>query len=232
MLSRRTESPLGVEHPCAAAGGDAIGRGWEAVAVTVKRGPRLLRTRAADEDADLVARAQAGEREAFEELVRRHAEHLYAVVVRLVADRHDAEEITQEAFIRAWRGIGRFQGDARFFTWLYRIGINEAMRRTARRPSPAVASLDEEGVDPVDERPPPDREAEHGDLRAALERAVRALDPDYRAPLILRDVEGLSTTEAAAIMGLREAAFKSRLHRARLAVRNAVEDYLDEDERT
>jgi RNA polymerase sigma-70 factor (ECF subfamily) len=208
---------------------DAIGAEWEAVAMVPQRMPRLLRPQAVDEDADLVARAQAGEREAFEALVRRHAEHLYSVVVRLVPDRHDAEEVTQEAFIRAWRGIGRFTGDARFFTWLYRIGINEARRRASRRPPQAVASID--GMDPADPRPAPDRQAEHSDLRGALERAVRSLDPDYRAPLILRDVEGLTTAEAAAIMGLREAAFKSRLHRARLAVRNAVEDYLDEAER-
>jgi RNA polymerase sigma-70 factor (ECF subfamily) len=85
-------------------------------------------------------------------------------------------------------------------------------------------------VEPADPRPAPDRQAEQHDLREALERAVQALHPDYRAPLILRDIEGLSTAEAAAIMGLREAAFKSRLHRARLAVRTAIEDYLDEDE--
>jgi RNA polymerase sigma-70 factor (ECF subfamily) len=185
--------------------------------------------RPVDEDAALVARAQAGEREAFEQLVRRHAEHLFSVVVRLVPDRRDAEEVTQEAFIRAWRGISRFQGDAQFFTWLYRIGINEARRHTQRRP-PATASIDDPGVEPADSRPTPDHEAEHGDLRAALERAIRSLDPDYRAPLILRDIEGLSTAEAAAIMGLREAAFKSRLHRARLAVRDAVEAYVDQEQ--
>jgi RNA polymerase sigma-70 factor (ECF subfamily) len=183
-----------------------------------------------DEDAELVERAQAGDRGAFEELVRRHADRLYAVIVRLVDDRHEAEEVTQEAFLRAWRGIARFKGDAQFFTWLYRIGVNEARRRTSRRPPARVESLEEEAVDPADLRPGgrPDNQAEHSDLRAALERAVRTLDPDYRTPLILRDVEGLSTAEAAAIMGLREAAFKSRLHRARLAVRNAVEKYLDE----
>lgn len=183
-----------------------------------------------DEDAELAGRARDGDREAFEELVRRHADRLYAVVVRLVPDRHEAEEVTQEAFVRAWRAISGFKGDARFFTWLYRIGVNEAQRRAQRRARARVASLDEQAVDPPDPGPAPDRQAEHSDLRAALERAVRELDPDYRAPLILRDVEGLSTAEAAAIMGLGEAAFKSRLHRARLSVRNAVKDYLAEEE--
>jgi RNA polymerase sigma-70 factor, ECF subfamily len=185
-----------------------------------------------DKDSELVARAQAGDRPAFEELVRRHADRLFSVVARLLDDRHEAEEVTQEAFLRAWRGIGRFKGDAQFFTWLYRIGVNEARRRASRRPPARVASLEEEAIEPADPRAAPERQAEHRDLRTALERAIRALDPDYRTPLILRDVEGLSTAEAAAIMGLREAAFKSRLHRARLAVRNAVEDYLDEDEGT
>jgi RNA polymerase sigma-70 factor (ECF subfamily) len=183
-----------------------------------------------DDDVELVARAQGGDRAAFEELVRRHADGLYAVVLRLVPSRQEAEEVTQEAFLRAWRGIAGFKGDARFFTWLYRIGVNEARRRGQRRPPVRVASLDEEAVDPPHPGPTPDRQAQHSDLRAALERAVRSLDPNYRAPLILRDVEGLSTAEAAAIMGLGEAAFKSRLHRARLAVRKAVEDYLDNDE--
>jgi RNA polymerase sigma-70 factor, ECF subfamily len=210
--------------------GEASAPEWEAVGVALGRMARLVRRRAFDEDAELVARAQAGEREAFEELVRRHAEHLFAVVLRLVPDRRDAEEATQEAFIRAWRGIGRFKGDARFFTWLYRIGVNEALRRGERRRAHELTSIDDTGLDPEDPRPGPDQLTQHGDLRDALERAVRALHPDYRAPLILRDVEGLSTAEAAAIMGLREAAFKSRLHRARLAVRNAVEEHLDKDE--
>jgi RNA polymerase sigma-70 factor, ECF subfamily len=209
--------------------GEAPAPAWEAVVVALERVPRALRRRPVDEDAALVARAQAGDREAFEQLVRRHAEHLYAVVVRLVPDRRDAEEVTQEAFMRAWRGIGRFKGDARFFTWLYRIAINEARRHAQRRPPPA-ASIDEPGLDPADTRPAPDRQAEHDDLRAVLERAIRSLDPDYRVPLILRDVQGLSTAEAAAIMGLREAAFKSRLHRARLAVRDAVDAYLDQED--
>jgi RNA polymerase sigma-70 factor, ECF subfamily len=184
-----------------------------------------------DADNDLVLRAQRGDRAAFEQLVRRHADRLYVVVLRFLGDRYDAEEVTQEAFIRAWRGIGRFKRDAQFFTWLYRIGINEAHRRAARRPPAGlVSSLDQRLIEPPDRGDSPQRRAERDDLRAALERAVRALEPDHRAPLILRDVEGLSTSEAAAIMGLGEAAFKSRLHRARLMVREAIDDYLPEED--
>ncbi|MGD9735975.1 MAG: RNA polymerase sigma factor [Solirubrobacterales bacterium] len=177
----------------------------------------------------LVGRARAGDRVAFERLVEIHADRLFSVVRRLVDDRHDAEEVTQEAFLRAWRSISSFKGDSQFFTWLYRIGVNEANRRTARRRAPgALTSLDDTHVEPVDGRPGPARKAEHDELRRALERAIQALKPEYRGPLVLRDVEGLSTAQAAEILGLGEAAFKSRLHRARLAVRNDILEYLPE----
>ncbi|MBS1679667.1 MAG: sigma-70 family RNA polymerase sigma factor [Actinobacteria bacterium] len=184
----------------------------------------------ADED-DLVARAQAGDQGAFEELVRRHADRLYAVVTRFVGDRQEAEEVTQEAFLRAWRGIGRFQGNSQFFTWLYRIGINEAKRRVGRRASPAGStSLDEHpGLEVSDLSQAPETSADRRELRGVLEGAIRALGPDYRAALILRDIEGLSTSEAAETLDLGEAAFKSRLHRARLSVRKAVDDYLGDE---
>jgi RNA polymerase sigma-70 factor (ECF subfamily) len=175
----------------------------------------------------LVERAQAGECEAFEELVRRYADRLYAVVVRYLGDSDDAGEATQEAFLRAWRGIDRFHGRSQFFTWLCRIGLNEAKRLGARRPSGRNArSLDEE---PVAEAPDwseaPEVRFEQGEVRRVLEQTIRDLPEKYRAPLILRDVEGLSTAEAAEAIGLREAAFKSRLHRARLAVRRALDEY-------
>jgi len=180
------------------------------------------------DDGALVVRARAGDRLAFEELVRLYADRLHAVVRRLVDNEHEAEEVTQEAFLRAWRGIAKVKGDSQFFTWLYRIGVNEAHRRTSHRRAP-VASLEEQLVEPADTRPEPPRRLEQDDLRHALERAVQGLKPDQRAPLVLRDIEGLSTAEAAAILDLGEAAFKSRLHRARLAVRDAVRDYLPED---
>jgi RNA polymerase sigma-70 factor (ECF subfamily) len=184
----------------------------------------------ADEE-DLVARAQAGDERAFEELVRRHADRLFAIIVRFIGDRQEAEEATQEAFLRAWRSIDRFKRDSRFFTWLYRIGINEAKRRVGRRPSPAgPTSLDEHPADEVpDWSQAPEVGAAERELQRVLEEAIRELGPDHRAPLILRDIEGLSTSEAAETLDIGEAAFKSRLHRARLSVRRAVDDYLGED---
>jgi len=190
-----------------------------------------MRPAPAEPEAALVERAQGGDRAAFEELVRRHADHLYSVVLRFVADRGAAEEVTQEAFLRAWRSIGRFEGRSRFFTWLYRIGINEAKRRAARQPPATVVSLDDE---PIPEAPDwseaPETRLRHNDLRRLLEDTIRALPIEYRTPIILRDVEGLTTQEAAEVMDVGEAAFKSRLHRARLAVRRALDEYFLEEE--
>jgi RNA polymerase sigma-70 factor, ECF subfamily len=185
---------------------------------------------AADEEDLLVTRAREGDRAAFEELVRRYADRLHAVVLRFVADREAAEEVIQECFIRAWRGIGRFEGRSRFFTWLYRIGINEAKRRAAREPSQRTVSLDEEPIlEAPDWSEAPDTRAEQDDLRRVLENSIRALPFEYRAPVILRDVEGLSTKEAAEVMELSEAAFKSRLHRARLVLRRNLDEHFLED---
>jgi RNA polymerase sigma-70 factor (ECF subfamily) len=190
-----------------------------------------VRWRVDDPDRALVARAQGGDRQAFEELVRRHADRLYAVVRRLGLSREAAEEVTQESFLRAWRGIGAFHGQALFSTWLYRIGVNEAKRRLEREPARALhGSLDEDrAVEPSDVRDEPGACATQAELQGALADAVRALPPKYRAPLILRDIEDLSTRDAAAILGLSEAAFKSRLHRARIAVRESLSGYLSSE---
>jgi RNA polymerase sigma-70 factor, ECF subfamily len=180
---------------------------------------------------DLVDRARAGDRRAFEQLVRLHADRLYAVVVRLVGDRYDAEEAVQETFLRAWRSLDRFEGRSQFFTWLYRIGVNEAKRIHARhavRPTPVA--LDQAPGEVPDRRAEPHARTEAHELRRALEAAILGLPIKYRTPLVLRDVEGLSTAEAAAVMKLGEAAFKSRLHRARLAVRAAVEGLVDSED--
>jgi RNA polymerase sigma-70 factor (ECF subfamily) len=187
------------------------------------------RPRPDDPDGALVSRARAGDGRAFEELVRRHADHLYGVVRRFGLPGDAAQEVTQEAFLRAWRSIGSFEGQARFFTWLYRIGLNEAKRWLEREPAPrGMRSLDvDDGLEPADLRYEPHALVAHEELTVALGAAVRALPLKYRAPLILRDVEGLSTVDAAAILGLSEAAFKSRLHRARIAVRAALRPHLE-----
>jgi RNA polymerase sigma-70 factor (ECF subfamily) len=183
------------------------------------------------EEQALVARARAGDRRAFEALVRQHADRLYAVVLRFCATDADAEEATQEAFLRAWRSLDRFRGDSLFFTWLYRIGVNEARRIAERGPRPGtVVSVEEHPVGDIsDRRPGPHPRAEQRELREVLEAAVRRLPEKYRLPVVLRDIEGLSTSEAAEALGLREAAFKSRLHRGRMALRRDIADYVVED---
>jgi RNA polymerase sigma-70 factor, ECF subfamily len=183
-------------------------------------------------EAELIEAAQAGDMAAFEELVMAHADRLFAVLLRMTGSRDEAGDLAQEVLLRAWRGIGGFRGGSSFFTWLYRIAMNEATRsreRAARRPpsvplggpgSPGTAALDV----PAPARDEPGPQAEQRELRDALARALASLPPDYRAAIVLRDIEGLSTREAAEITGVSQAAFKSRLHQARLKVRAAVGD--------
>jgi RNA polymerase sigma-70 factor (ECF subfamily) len=188
---------------------------------------RTAMTSGNDREGELVARARDGDRDAFEQLVLLYADRLYAVVLRVSGNRDEAEEVVQETFLRAWRSLHRFEGRSQFFTWLYRIGINEARRGHERRKvRPQLAPLADAAAEIPDERDAPHARAQTHELRLALERAILALPLDYRMPLVLRDVEGLSTAQAAAVMDLGEAAFKSRLHRARMAVREAVEDYV------
>jgi RNA polymerase sigma-70 factor (ECF subfamily) len=178
-------------------------------------------------DDALVARARDGDMAAFEELVMRHADRLYGSLRRFGLDDAEAQEVAQETFLRAWRGLKSFRGDARFFTWLYRIGFNEAQRRLARRPGASVAPAGDEALETLaDAGPGPAAEAEIGELREALVRALGDLPVDLRAPVVLRDVEGLSTREAASVLELSEAAFKSRLHRGRMALRNLLGPWL------
>lgn len=172
----------------------------------------------------LIARAAAGDMAAFEELVMRNADRLFASLRRFGLDDAEAQEVAQETFLRAWRSLPRFEGRSRFFTWLYRIGFNEAQRRLARRPvAGVVVSTEERPVgELVDGRPGPTEQAEREELRAALRRALGELPIDLRAPVVLRDIEGLSTREAAAVLDLGEPAFKSRLHRGRMALRSLL----------
>jgi RNA polymerase sigma-70 factor (ECF subfamily) len=183
-------------------------------------------------EAELVAKARDGDSAAFTALVRKHADRLYAVLLRFTRDPEEAEDALQEALLRAWRSIGRFELRSSFFTWLYRIGVNEAKRRAERSPrSEMLVSAEDHDLDRVrDQRPLPDAEAAGTELRKALEVAIGRLPLDYRIPLVLRDVEGIRTSDAAAVMELGQAAFKSRLHRARMAVREELGPLLDEPE--
>ena len=180
----------------------------------------------ADTEASLLARAQAGDAGAFERLSGAYADRVFMLLLRLLGDRSEAEDVTQEVMLRAWQGITRFRGQSSYFTWLYRIAVNEASRaleRRSRRPAGVAIGPDELQV-PAPAAHDPSRQAENSELRRALGRALAELPPPLRTALVLRDVEGLSTQEAAEIAGISQAAFKSRLHQARLRARAAIGD--------
>jgi RNA polymerase sigma-70 factor, ECF subfamily len=177
-------------------------------------------------EASLIARARAGDVAAFEQLSSTYADRLFMLLLRLLGDRGEAEDVAQEVMLRAWQGISRFQGRSSYFTWLYRIAVNEANRaleKRARRPA-GVPIGERELQLPTSPADDPLRQAEANELRVALGRAIADLPPPLRVAIVLRDVEGLSTQEAAEIACIGQAAFKSRLHQARLRVRVAIGD--------
>jgi RNA polymerase sigma-70 factor, ECF subfamily len=177
-------------------------------------------------EAELIARAQAGDVAAFEVLSGEYADRLFMLLLRLLGDRAEAEDVAQEVMLRAWRGIAGFRGRSSYFTWLYRIAVNEANRaldKRARRPPDVSLGPDELQL-PAPAAEEPSRQAEASELRMALAQALAELPPPLRTAIVLRDVEGLSTQEAAQIAGIGQAAFKSRLHQARLRVRAAIGD--------
>ena len=181
---------------------------------------------AADTEAGLIARAQAGDVGAYERLSGAYADRLYMLLLRLLGDRSEAEDVAQEVMLRAWQGISRFRGQSSYFTWLYRIAVNEANRALetrARRPAGVPLGADELQL-PAPAAAEPAQQAENSELRRALGQALAELPPPLRTAIVLRDVEGLSTQEAAEIAGVGQAAFKSRLHQARLRVRAAIGD--------
>lgn len=190
-----------------------------------------------ESDETLAQRAARGSRNAFVVLVARYRDRIYRVALRMSRNASDAEEIAQETFLRAFRGIASFHGEARFGTWLYRIAVNEAlMRKRAARRRPqesleaAFPGLADVGVAP---RAPEALADDRIDGMAAAARAHAALaqlDSDQRAALVLRDLEGLTAEEAAEILGVSPEAVRQRAHRARLKLRTMLADLLVEHE--
>ena len=180
---------------------------------------------------ELIERARGGDEGAFAELVAAHAEQVYGALRRFGLDPDEADEVALEVFVRAWRGLARFEGRAKLSTWLYRIAFNEAQRALSRRRPPG-ADLTVDGEDQAaalaeDELHGPDARALDREFGEVLDRALAQLPPEWRVAVVLRDLEGLSTEEAAEITGLRQAAFKSRLHRGRMRLRELLAPYLD-----
>lgn len=166
------------------------------------------------DDRELVERARAGHRDAFGELVRRHSGLAIGVATRMLRDSDAAEDAAQEAFVRAWRSLDGFRGDARFTTWLYRI-VTTTCLQVIRRRRPVDGG-------PIDDLhaagPGPEELAVAGDLRARVDDAVQQLSPGDRAAFVLRTFEGLSYEEVGDTLDISVAAVRSRLRRARGAV--------------
>lgn len=168
-------------------------------------------------DEELVERARGGDLDAFAELVSRFEPRVRAVLWRLLDDDRDLEEATQDTFVQAWRSLGRFRGQARVSTWLYRIAVNEALQRRRRKRLPET-ELEETAAEPVDT-------SERAELSRFLAARIRELPADHRAALVLRDLEGLSNQEVADVLGISLAAAKSRIHRARMQIRAELEEW-------
>jgi RNA polymerase sigma-70 factor, ECF subfamily len=183
---------------------------------------------------ELIQRARLGDEDAFAELVMLHADRVYAALRRFGLGQEEADEVAQEVFLRAWRGLARFEERAQFSTWLYRIAFNEAQRQRSRRALPR-AEADPEGEDPIVALPDspelgPEAQSLSREFEQVLDRALAQLPAQWRDAVVLRDIDGLSTEEAAQIVGVRQAAFKSRLHRGRMRLVSLLEPYVTLEE--
>ena len=176
------------------------------------------------DEAQLVARARDRDPAAFEQLIVTHGPPLQRMLRRVLGSAPDAEEVLQEAFLKAWRGIERFRGEAQFSTWIYRIAINEARRRQAYDSHRRALPLDDVMLELPDLAEGPAARAESAELEGFFEQCISELPASYREAVVLRDVEGLSNEEAAAVLELDLRNFKSRLHRGRMAIRRQVEE--------
>jgi RNA polymerase sigma-70 factor (ECF subfamily) len=190
-------------------------RGDEADLFDPAREADRARTQKYDNDADswLVRKAQAGDVDAYEVLVRRHRDRIYRLALRMLGDRHDAEDIAQDVVIQVWTALAGFTGASSFTTWLYRIVVNRCLNQIRRSRSTRPM---------LDSDPPPVAGAE--DMVIARQRAravmeaVAALPPDQRAVVVLHQLEGLSYREVAAVVNISEDAVRGRLHRARVSL--------------
>lgn len=194
----------------------------------------------ADKDAPLIERILAGDEAAFTELVRRYEGKVYQLALRLTGNQMDANDVIQEVFLSVYQKLHTFRGQAAFSSWLYRITANASFARLNQRKRQASVSIDDvlpavEGQSPggtfSEWSQKPDTILFNKEARAALEQAINDLPEEFRTVVILRDVENQSNQDVAELLNLSVAAVKSRLHRARLALRRKLGEYLDRQER-
>jgi RNA polymerase sigma-70 factor (ECF subfamily) len=194
-----------------------------------------IQTKGADSgtDLDLVDRVRAGDMDAYEQLVRQYERRVFRIAQNITQNREDAEDVVQDAFLKAYKNINRFQGNSKFYTWLVRIAVNEALMKLRRRRTSRVVSMDdevqtEEGAIPrefADWSPNPEQMYGREELNEILSKTVQGLPPAFRTVFTLRDVDGLSTEETAEALKLSVPAVKSRLLRARLQLRERLAKY-------
>jgi RNA polymerase sigma-70 factor, ECF subfamily len=185
-------------------------------------------------DLELVRRVQRGERGAFDLLVLRYQHKVVKLVARLLRDSAEAEDVAQEAFVKAYRAIGSFRGDSAFYTWLYRIAVNTARNTMAsrqRRPVDYEADLSESQQSAVESRmrdlDTPEAAALTDEIHRTVNRAVEELPEDLRTAIILREIEGLSYEEIAEAMDCPVGTVRSRIFRAREAIDRNLKPLLD-----
>jgi len=189
-------------------------------------------------DVALVERARNGDVSAFEQLVRQYDRQIFRVAQHITQNREDAEDITQDAFLKAYQKLDQFQGNSKFSTWLVRIAVNEALMKLRRRRPERTVSLDEDVKTEEDSvpreiadwSPNPEQLYKQAELKDILTRTIQGLPPSFRTVFVLRDVEGLSTEETAEALGLSIPAVKSRLLRARLQLRERLSRYFKKRE--
>jgi RNA polymerase sigma-70 factor (ECF subfamily) len=188
----------------------------------------------AEVDWALVQRVQAGDVRAFDQLITKYRERLYAIVYNLTANREDTSDLTQEAFIKAFRSINSFKGDSSFFTWLYRIAVNASLthlKRSRLRRFFSFDNLDEqvsqsELVEALTDRFQSDKPALIKELQEKLNEALQRLSLNHRTVVVLFEIEGLSHLEIAQVMECSEGTVRSRLHYAKQQLQSYLQDYL------
>jgi RNA polymerase sigma-70 factor, ECF subfamily len=182
------------------------------------------------DEADLVARAKSGDGVAFSELVTRYQSKIYRLAKHITQNDEDAEDVLQEAFLKAYEHLDGFQGNSKFYTWIVRIAVNESLMKLRKRRGDRTVPLDEPldtGEETVKREiavweDNPEQQYSQEELRGILDEAVQSLKPDFRTVFVLRDIEELSTEETADALGISIPAVKSRLLRARLALREKL----------
>jgi RNA polymerase sigma-70 factor (ECF subfamily) len=184
------------------------------------------------DDADLVKRAQAGDTRSFDELVRRYRDKVYRLSYKILRHEEDAAEALQDAFLSAFRGLKNFKAESTFSTWLYRIATNASLMKYRRRRDGHVSleqsQSGESAGEPMqipDWSQQPLNELLNSETHDVMEEGVEKLPEELRTVFVLRDVEGLSNAEVAEVLNLSVAAVKSRLHRARIALRDRLNRY-------